>query len=146
MLGYVTRAPLHCHQIGQLRHAAGQLKARVLLLPRWPARPTSCTGRTRWSVRSARPPGSLPPGTLVVPVPLRRYPAGAEDDLALRAIVAAAYGATHLLADDAGQPGAVAGSALLDRGHRPPGPGHPGHLRPATGPTTRSPRCGGRWR
>jgi sulfate adenylyltransferase len=34
VLGYVTSAPLHSQQIGQLRHAASQLKARLLLLPR----------------------------------------------------------------------------------------------------------------
>ena len=33
VLGYVTSAPLHSRQIGQLRHAASQLKARLLLLP-----------------------------------------------------------------------------------------------------------------
>jgi sulfate adenylyltransferase len=41
----------------------------------------------------------LPPGTQVIPVPLRPYHAGDSGELALRAIVAAAYGATHLLAD-----------------------------------------------
>ncbi len=33
VLAYVTRGPLHSHEIGQIRYAAGQLKARVLLLP-----------------------------------------------------------------------------------------------------------------
>jgi sulfate adenylyltransferase len=41
----------------------------------------------------------LPAGTLVIPVPLARRPAGPGADLRAQAIVAAAYGATHLLAD-----------------------------------------------
>ena len=73
-------------------------------------------------MRSARPPGICPPGTLVVPVPLRRYPASAGDDLALRAMVAAAYGATHLLADTLASPGAVAGSTLLTEATGRPAP------------------------
>jgi len=33
VLAYVSRGPVHGRQIGQLRHVAGQLKARLLLLP-----------------------------------------------------------------------------------------------------------------
>jgi len=47
----------------------------------------------------------LPPGTQVIPVPLRPYHAPESGELALRAIVAAAYGATHLLADKPVTPG-----------------------------------------
>jgi sulfate adenylyltransferase len=99
VLAYVTNAPLHCHQIGQLRHAASQLKARLLLLP-MVAGPAEIVIRPDALVRTVQAAArNLPPGTQVIPVPLRPYPAAAQDELALRAIVAAAYGATHLLAD-----------------------------------------------
>jgi sulfate adenylyltransferase len=99
VLGYVTSAPLHSQQIGQLRHAASQLKARLLLLPRV-AGPAEIVLRPDALVRAVRAAArSLPPGTLVIPVPLRRGPASPADDLALQARVAAAYGATQLLAD-----------------------------------------------
>jgi sulfate adenylyltransferase len=99
VLGYVTSAPLHSRQIGQLRHAAGQLKARLLLLPRV-AGPAEIVHRPDALVRTVRAAArSLPPGTLVIPVPLRRSQASPADDLALQAHIAAAYGATHLLAD-----------------------------------------------
>ncbi len=99
VLGYVTSAPLHSRQIGQLRHAASQLKARLLLLPRV-AGPPEIVHRPDALVRAVRAAArSLPPGTLVIPVPLRRGQASPVDDLALQARVAAAYGATQLLAD-----------------------------------------------
>jgi len=104
VLGYVTSAPLHSRQIGQLRHAASQLKARLLLLPRV-AGPAEIVHRPDALVRTVRAAArSLPPGTLVIPVPLRRSPASPADDLALQARVAAAYGATHLLADRPAEP------------------------------------------
>jgi sulfate adenylyltransferase len=99
VLAYVTNAPLHCHQIGQLRHAAGQLKARLLLLP-MVAGPAEIVVRPDALVRTVQAAARhLPPGTQVIPVPLRPYHAGDSGELGLRAIVAAAYGATHLLAD-----------------------------------------------
>ncbi len=99
VLGYVTSAPLHSRQIGQLRHAASQLKARLLLLPRV-AGPAEIVHRPDALVRTVRAAArSLPPGTLVIPVPLPRSQASPADDLALQARVAAAYGATQLLAD-----------------------------------------------
>jgi sulfate adenylyltransferase len=61
----------------------------------------------------------LPPGTRVIPVPLRPYHAPAADELALRAIVASAYGATHLLADkpiERGGAGTERGGAGAERG------------------------------
>ena len=115
VLAYVTSAPLHSHQIGQLRHAAGQLKARLLLLP-MVAGPAEVVVRPDALVRTVQAAARhLPPGTQVIPVPLRPYHAAARDELALRAIVAAAYGATHLLAekpvaapgDDGNRPGPV---------------------------------------
>jgi sulfate adenylyltransferase len=105
VLAYVTGAPLHCHQIGQLRHAAGQLKARLLLLP-MVAGPAEIVVRPDALVRTVQAAARhLPPGTQVIPVPLRPYHAPESGELALRAIVAAAYGATHLLADKPVTPG-----------------------------------------
>ncbi|MGO9217746.1 MAG: adenylyl-sulfate kinase [Streptosporangiaceae bacterium] len=105
VLAYVTSAPLHCHQIGQLRHAAGQLKARLLLLP-MVAGPAEIVVRPDALVRTVQAAARhLPPGTQVIPVPLRPYHAPESGELALRAIVAAAYGATHLLADKPVTPG-----------------------------------------
>jgi sulfate adenylyltransferase len=99
VLGYVTSAPLHSRQIGQLRHAASQLKARLLLLPQV-AGPAETVHRPDALVRTVRAAArSLPPGTLVIPVPLRPGQGSPDDDLALQARVAAAYGATQLLAD-----------------------------------------------
>ena len=137
VLAYVTNAPLHCHQIGQLRHAASQLKARVLLLPML-AGPAEIVIRPDALVRTVQAAArNLPPGTQVIPVPLRPYHAAAQDELALRAIVAAAYGATHLLADkpvERAQPDEdEAGRGRSSRCSPP-----------VTGPTTRPPRSGAR--
>jgi sulfate adenylyltransferase len=109
VLGYVTSAPLHSRQIGQLRHAASQLKARLLLLPRV-AGPAEIVHRPDALVRTVRAAArGLPPGTLVIPVPLPGSQASPADDLALQARVAAAYGATQLLAD---RPAAAASDGL----------------------------------
>jgi sulfate adenylyltransferase len=101
ILAYATRRPLGQRQIGQLRHLAGQLRARVLLLP-LVAGPADLVTRPEALVRAVRAAaGQFPAGTLVVPVPLppRGEPAA---ELRARAVVAAAYGATHLLADTGG--------------------------------------------
>ncbi len=105
VLALATRGPLHRRQIGQLRHVAGQLKARVLLLPLvvGQAEVVSAPEALVRAVLAAA--ASLPAGTLVVPVPMAaREPgpaAGPERELAARAMIAAAYGATHLMADPA---------------------------------------------
>ena len=52
----------------------------------------------------------LPAGTLVVPVPLAPRGAGRAEDLRAEGIVAAAYGATHLLADSSDVTGEPAGT------------------------------------
>jgi sulfate adenylyltransferase len=98
VLAYATRRPLGQRQIGQLRHRASQLRARILLLPLI-AGPADLVTRPEALVRAVRAAaGQLPPGTAVVPVPLPpRGDAAAE--LSARAVVAAAYGASHLLAD-----------------------------------------------
>ncbi len=108
VLAFATRAPLGRRHIGQLRHLAGQLRARVLLLP-LVAGPPEVVREPESLIRAALAAArNLPAGTLVVPVPLapraelpgRIGASGAsERDLAACAIVAAAYGATHLMAD-----------------------------------------------
>jgi sulfate adenylyltransferase len=105
VLAYVTRGPLASRQIGQLRHLAGQLRAQVLVLPivggqAEVVRTPQALIRT---VLAAAP--SLPAGSLVVPVPLAPRADLAGDpqapvrELATWARIAAAYGATHLMAD-----------------------------------------------
>jgi sulfate adenylyltransferase len=113
VLAYATWRPLNKRHIGQLRHYAGQLNARLLLLPLVAGRADVVT-RPEALVRAVLAARQhLPAGTLVIPVPLARRPAGPGADLRAQAIVAAAYGATHLLADasevpdPAGSPGGI---------------------------------------
>ncbi len=104
VLAYVTRRPLGQRQIGQLRHLAGQLRARILLLP-LVAGPAELVTRPESLVRAVLAAArQLPGGALVVPVPLppRADPA---EELRSRAVVAAAYGATHLLNEGTGGDG-----------------------------------------
>ena len=104
VLGYATRRPLGQRQIGQLRHLAGQLRTRILLLP-LVAGPAELVARPESLVRAVLAAGrQLPGDTIVVPVPLppRADPA---EELRSRAVVAAAYGATHLLREEAGRDG-----------------------------------------
>jgi sulfate adenylyltransferase len=108
VLAFATRRPLGQRQIGQIRHLADQLRARILLLP-LVAGPADVVTRQESLVRAVLAAAEqLPASTLVVPVPLppRADPAA---DLLARAVVAAAYGATHLLLDARGQ-GAVSRS------------------------------------
>src|SRR5207302_5688199 len=101
VLAYATRRPLNKRHIGQLRHYAGQLNARLLLLP-LVAGPAEIVTRPEALVRAVLAARQhLPAGTLVVPVPLaprRNDSQGARaaesTDLAAKGIVAAAYGAT----------------------------------------------------
>jgi sulfate adenylyltransferase len=100
VLAFATRRPLGGREIGQLRHFAGQLKARLLLLP-LVSGPAEVVLRPEALVRAVRAAARhLPPGTLVVPVPLAPRDATAARETAIRAVVAAAYGATHLLMDE----------------------------------------------
>jgi sulfate adenylyltransferase len=107
VLGYATRRPLNKRHIGQLRHYAGQLNARLLILP-LVCGPAEIVTRPEALVRAVLAAGQhLPAGTLVVPVPLAPRGAGRAQDLRAEGIVAAAYGATHLLTDSpdvAGEP------------------------------------------
>jgi sulfate adenylyltransferase len=100
VLAYATRRPLHRRHIGQLRHHADLLNARLLLLPLISG-PAEVVTRPDALVRTVLAASRyLPASTLVVPVPLARQDAGPDADLRASAIVAAAYGATHLLAAD----------------------------------------------
>ncbi|HEX9065485.1 MAG TPA: adenylyl-sulfate kinase [Streptosporangiaceae bacterium] len=110
VLAFATRAPIGGRQIGQLKHLAGQLKARLLLLP-MVAGQAEVVGQPESLIRAVlAASASLPAGTLVVPVPLaERGGTGGDDqlrNLAAAAIVAAAHGATHLMADGLADPGA----------------------------------------
>ncbi|MGE5291967.1 MAG: adenylyl-sulfate kinase [Micromonosporaceae bacterium] len=111
VLACVTRTPLHRRELGQLRHLAGGMKARLLILP-LVAGPADLVTRPEALVRAvlaALP--HLPPDTLVVPVPLApRGPEGSRGELLARAIVAASYGATHLFSPGAIQHGLASGT------------------------------------
>ena len=112
VLALATRAPLHGRHIGQLRHLAGQMKARLLLLP-LVAGPADLVVTPESLVRAllaAR--ALLPAGTLVVPVPLAR--GGRDAELRMASVIARAYGATHMFGD---VPAANGRSAEI----RPPG-------------------------
>jgi sulfate adenylyltransferase len=109
VLAFATRGPLNSRQIGQLRHLAGQLKATILLLPLI-AGPADVVTRPEALIRAVlAAAASLPARTLIVPVPLARRDGGPADELAARAMVAAAYGATHLFADGGDASAAAAG-------------------------------------
>ncbi len=115
VLAYTTRRPLNKRHIGQLRHYAGQLNARLLVLP-LVCGPAEIVTRPEALVRAVLAARQhLPAGTLVVPVPLAPRDAGPDltnpgvADLRAQGIVAAAYGATHLLADSPGVTGLPAG-------------------------------------
>jgi sulfate adenylyltransferase len=100
VLAFATRAPIGRRQIGLLRHMAGQLKARLLVLP-MVAGQTEVVRQPEALIRTVLAAAkSLPPGTLVVPVPYAERSGQDRDrDLAAIAIIAASYGATHLMAD-----------------------------------------------
>ena len=119
VLAFATRGPLTSRQIGQVRHLAGQLKARVLILPLVSGH-AAVVGSPQALIRSvlaAMP--SLPADSMVVPVPLpphadaRGSAAERARDVALMARVAAAYGATQLMVDGA-VPTAANGPAGAD--------------------------------
>ena len=117
VLAFATRAPVSMRQIGLLKHLAGQLKARLLVLP-LVAGPAEVVRQPEALIRAllaaAR---SMPPGTLVVPVPYaERAGRDRARDLAAIAIIAAAYGATHLMADGWREPSPAAPVAF---GHDP---------------------------
>ncbi len=74
VLAWAGRGPLHRRQIGQLRHLAGQLKARILVLP-LVAGPAQVVTRPEALVRATLAAAdSLPADTRVIPVPLAPRP------------------------------------------------------------------------
>ena len=112
VLGYATRRPLNKRHIGQLRHYAGQLNARLLVLPLVTGHADVVT-RPEALVRSVLTARQyLPAGTLVIPIPLAPRHAGPAADLRAQAIAAAAYGATHLLVDSVAATGLDPSSGL----------------------------------
>jgi sulfate adenylyltransferase len=118
VLAYATRRPLNKRHIGQLRHFASQLNARLLLLPLITG-PADIVTRPEALVRAVLAARQhLPPGTLVIPVPLASRDAEPDQktaDLRAAAAVAAAYGATLLLADSprvTGSPGGTKNGPL----------------------------------
>ncbi|GAA2171323.1 adenylyl-sulfate kinase [Actinomadura napierensis] len=101
VLAVAAREPLHRKQLGQIRQVAEQLGAGVLVLPLLSGEHDESLVRALLGVRK-----ELPDGTRIIPVPL---PSRGDDgrDLLLRAHVAAAYGATHLLAEQEVQDAAI---------------------------------------
>jgi sulfate adenylyltransferase len=105
VLAFATRGPLTSRQIGQVKHLAGQLKARVLILPLVSGNVAVVSSPQALirAVLAAMP--SLPADSLLIPVPLSQHASatggGAKRarDLALTSRVAAAYGATHFMVD-----------------------------------------------
>ncbi|RFS84686.1 adenylyl-sulfate kinase [Actinomadura spongiicola] len=92
-----TREPLHRKQLGQIRQVSERLGATVLVLPLLGGEHDESLVRALLGVRR-----ELPDGAQIVPVPLPvrgAEQADPERDVQLQAHVAAAYGATHLLAD-----------------------------------------------
>ncbi len=105
VIAYATRRPLNKRHLGQLRHYADQLSARLLILP-LVSGPAEIVTRPEALVRAVLAAAQhLPAGTLLVPVPLAPRGAGRGSagpdaaDLRAQGVVAAVYGATHLLAD-----------------------------------------------
>jgi sulfate adenylyltransferase len=108
VLAFATRAPVGDRLIGQLKHLAGQLSAKLLLLP-LVAGPAEVVRQREALIRAVLAAAkSLPAGTLVIPVPLAaREEVDPEREIAATAIVAAAYGATHLMVDGWRSPSAA---------------------------------------
>ena len=120
VLAFATRAPIGGRQIGQLKRLAGQLGARLLVLP-LVAGPAEVVRQPESLIRTVLAAArGLPAGTLVIPVPYARRDADAALELAAIATIAAAYGATHLMADGwhdrAGPSAEEIGTAASDPG------------------------------
>ncbi|QXJ24376.1 adenylyl-sulfate kinase [Actinomadura graeca] len=94
LLAVATGEPLHRKQLGQLRQVAERLGARVLVLPLLSGEHDESLVRALLGVRK-----ELPEGARIIPVPLPARGDDPDRDVLLHAHVAAAYGATHLLAD-----------------------------------------------
>lgn len=97
VLAVATRDFLHRRQLGQIRQVAERLGASVLLMPLLGGGHDESLVRALLAVRRELPDARVVP----VPLPARAGDerADGERDVVLRAHVAAAYGATHLLAE-----------------------------------------------
>lgn len=95
VLAVFPQRPMHHRQLAQVRYAAAELDARVLVLPRVIGPRPEVLAQ---AILAAKP--ELPEDTVVVPVPLRSH-GDAKRDRLLEAHVAAAYGATHVLGTSA---------------------------------------------
>jgi sulfate adenylyltransferase len=114
VLALATRRPLTKRHIGQLKHLAGQLKARILLFPLITG-PAAVVVRPEPLVRAVLAAArQLPDSTLVIPLPLPPRP-NPDEDLAAQVVAAAAHGTTHLLTEG-GAPGRFEGSSLAKFG------------------------------
>ena len=99
MLAFATRRPLHGRQIGQLRHLAGQMKARLLLLP-LVAGPAGLVVTPEWLVRAVLAARQLlPADTLRGPRAAGTARGAATPSSGRASRIARAYGATHLFTD-----------------------------------------------
>ncbi|TDC71634.1 adenylyl-sulfate kinase [Actinomadura sp. GC306] len=94
VLAVATGEPLHRKQLGQLRQVAERLAAEVLVLPMLGGEHDDSLVRALLGVRR-----ELPDGTRIIPVPLPERGELKDREILLHAHIAAAYGATHLLAD-----------------------------------------------
>jgi sulfate adenylyltransferase len=122
VLAWMSRGPMNRRHIGQLRHLAGQLRAKLLVLP-LVGGPAEVVTRPEALVRTTlAAAASLPSDARIIPVPLAPRERGGiwaassqNRELAIRARIAAAYGATHLMADSAALDGlsVVGGSYQL---------------------------------
>lgn len=117
VLAFATAAPVTSRQLGQLRHLADRLGARILLLP-LVARQADIVRQPEALIRAVlAAAASLPDGTLVVPVPLaQRLEVNSDRELAAIAILAGAYGATHLMIDPSQGAGLSASGTVGDAG------------------------------
>jgi len=93
LLAVATREPLHRKQLGQIRQSAEKLAAPVLVLALLSGSHEQELVRALLAVHK-----DLPDGSQIVPVNLAPRDRGRETEL--RAHVAAAYGATHLLTSE----------------------------------------------
>ena len=137
VLAFATSTPVGGRQIGQLRHLAGQLGARLLILPMVAGRP-GVVGTPEALIRTVLAAArSLPAGTLVIPVPFAGRDQDQARELAAVSIVAAAYGASHLMADGwrdrpgpadgwRDRPGPAGDASADEAGPAGPVPGLPG--------------------
>jgi len=116
VLACLTRGPLHRRELGQLRHLAGGMQARLLLLPLVAGPAELVTGPEALVRAVLAALAQLPPDTVAVPIPLApRGREGSRAELLARAFIAAAFGATHLFAPTL-EPAALVGATTKEMG------------------------------